>query len=190
MGGTLNKMSAVYRRIAGNYGSTNAPCMFEVFNSLGEMFSTVSATCKQLDGMMSENFDKYFRYHTHEVAALEVVTGEWFDERAQYTRLAKKLKERKETMYAQKQIDKWEVPSGCPYSIDILFKDKTLAFTQMLPNDTQEVAHHKKVFGFYCNKVLDEYKRICLKNDITFREHFIGVGKMSCEIFERVSFQV
>ena len=189
--GTLGKMGKVYNHMAETYGgASGGASMFEVFGSLGELFSKMKESCNQLEGMFVENFDKFFRYHARELASVEDLLVEWHDGRSQYVKMYKRLKEKKELMYSQRQMDKWEVDEKCKYPLEVLLKNKDIAFSQMLPEETSECEKCKYIYGYYCNKVPEEFQRVCQKSQPDYRIHLMEVAQMNCQIFERVKIHV
>ncbi len=179
-------MGKSYSRIAELYGATGGAGLFEVFGGLGDAFSKSTDSCKQLQGIAGENFDKYFRYHSRELTAIEDLLVEWGESRTQYLKARKKLKEKKELLYTQRQIDKWELREDCPYPLEVLLKNKEVALTEMLPGETKEVCKLQEIYGYYCNKVPEEFQRVCQKNDSQYRDHLSKVAKMHSDIFKMV----
>ena len=184
----VEKMSRSYSRIGQLYGATGGAGLFEVFSAMGEAFEKTTDTCKQLQGMVRENFDKFFRYYRKELDSTEDLLLEWTDCKTQYVKSYKRVYEKKEMLYTTKQIDKWELKEDCKYPLEALLKSKETAFGEMLPAESKELAKHKEIYGYYCNKVGEEYQRLCTKNDVEFREHLIKVAEMNSDLFERVLF--
>jgi len=139
-----------------------------------------------MEGIVDAYFDKYFRYHKKELVAIDDLNNEWAEGRNQYIKMCKRLKERKELLFKEGQMDKWEIRADCPYPIDVLRKEKDIAFAEMLPNDTRELARYQRIHGYYTNKVPEEYERVCKKNSEELREHIIKVAKLHCDLYARV----
>lgn len=183
---TLYKISSSYKRIAMAYSTTEVEGLFVVFDTLGDSFQKMMESCRQFQGSISENFYKYFKYPTREMGAVRSVISQWSDHQSQYKKAKKKLKDRKEALFVQKQVTAWELSPECQYTFEVLLKDKKIAFNEMLPNDTKEINKLKNLYGYYCNKVPEEYKRICDDNGKEFQKHMTSVAHMNCDIFERL----
>jgi len=162
--------------------------MFDSFNALGEVILKAAESCKQFEGIVSENFEKDFRYHRKELESITELLNEWNDSRLLYAKTNKKLKEKKETLHSQKDTSKWELSENCKYPLEVLMKNKKIAFQEMLPKETKDCMCCKDIYGYYSNKVPEELERIFIKDDVEIRKHLADVSKMTSEAFERVKY--
>jgi len=183
---TLAKVSASYRRIATAYNETQETGLHMVLDTLGDSFQKMMESCRQFQGSIDENFHKFFKYPAREMKAVKSLITQWNDYQSQYNKIKKKLKDKKETLFTQKQVGTWDLSNDCQYTVEMLTKDKKTAFKVMLANETREVKKFKQLFGYYCNKLPEEYKRICRENTKEFQMHMIRVSHMSYDIFDRL----
>ncbi len=184
---TTNKISEAYKHIAGYYGAAvKGAKMFELFYTLSEVFNSLSSTCKKLQGTYMENFDHYFRRQKREMTAMEEVVGGWKEAWTQYIKFDKRMQEKKEALYELKQADKWELADKCPYPIEVLLKNREIAISQMLPKETGELAKCEEIYGYFCNKVCEEFCWVCRKEELDTYEHLTGVSRMYGRVFETV----
>lgn len=160
--------------------------MLEIFSSMGELFNKSVQSTKLLEGMISANFGNYFKYYRHELAAFDELIQDCNSYRNQFYSASTELKEKKELLYNTKQMNKWELPQNCPYSVDVLLKNKTFAFEVMLGSETRSCNNIKTFYGYYLNKVKEEFTRLCSKNETNMSNHLIDTGGMGCSIFASV----
>lgn len=187
VGKTTARISRAHRQIAELYGkAVGGPVMSEIFGTLDQVFSSLSKTCKRLEGAYLENFDKYFKDHKRELSAMEEIIKKWRKWEKRYEESEKKLQERKDSLFNLQQLDKWELSDKCPYPIEVLLKKKEIATAQMLPKDTAALTGIREVYGYFSNKVMEEFRRICHKSEGDICDHMTEVSHMYCEIFDTV----
>eukprot|EP00826_Nyctotherus_ovalis_P001823 TRINITY_DN1032_c0_g3_i2.p1 TRINITY_DN1032_c0_g3~~TRINITY_DN1032_c0_g3_i2.p1 ORF type:complete len:511 (-),score=138.56 TRINITY_DN1032_c0_g3_i2:139-1671(-) len=183
---TLSKVSSAYRRLATAYSSTDMHDLYMIFDTLGDSFEKMMESCRQFQGSIDENFHKFFKYPAREILTVKDALTQWNDYQSQYKKIKKKLKDKKEGLFLQKQVTAWDLSPECQHTLEVLFKDKKTAFKEMLPGETKEVNKLKGVYGYYCNKIPEEYKRICGKNAKEMQKHMMQVARMNCDIFDRL----
>ena len=74
-----------------------------------------------------------------------------------YFKVAENLKQKKELLYNNKYIEKWELKDE---DRNIDFNNKELVMKKMLPNDTKIVNEIKKYFIYYATQLDSENKRV------------------------------
>jgi len=185
---TLSQISQIHANIAESFSSAGAAGMFEQFVALGDVFGKISEMCKQIQGVYSLNFDKFYKDYTKQFNATDELLREWSQFLQYYQKLEKRLADKKEELFLKKQLDTWELKEDCQYPVEMLKKNKEIAISQMLPNETNEVLKTKELYGYLCNKVPEEFKRVWANNEKDFREHFSGVAQMCSGLFDRIKF--
>ena len=183
---TLAKLSRSYIRISEIYGETGAPELFDVMNELGKTFQKSRSTCTNFIKVINEDFDDYFNFYVQELDELINVLNSYKNTEEQFKRASKNLLEKKEYLHAQRKIESWGLRIDCPYTIEALYKDKNIAFAEMLPEETKEVIRQQKIYGYLCNELPKEYKRISKRNAHDFSAHFMDVSKDSRSILLKV----
>ena len=74
-----------------------------------------------------------------------------------YIKVSENLKNKKETLYNNKEIEKWELKNE---DINIDFNDKDLVINKILPRETAVVNEIKKYLIYYATQLKDEYIRL------------------------------
>jgi len=184
----LGKISSSYKKIAGAYGATGAGELFELFETLGDSFQKMTNSSQRMQGSMQLNLNEFFDYHSKELQAMSNMVLECNKNLLQYQNEMKKLKERKEDLFANKDCDTWQLESDCPYPLEILKKNKTIAFRVILSEDTKRFLKIRNMAGYYCNKVPEEFNRICKGNYEELRTYLVKLAQIQSEIFSAVCF--
>ena len=74
-----------------------------------------------------------------------------------YIKVSENLKNKKETLYNNKEFEKWELKKE---DINIDFNDKDLVINKILPKETAVVNEIKKYLIYYATQLKDEYIRL------------------------------
>lgn len=110
--------------------------------------------------------------------------------------MEKSLIEKKEKLFKIGDLAKW---SSGPFSAfkdekqmvemkEKLMKDKNLAYTYMLPKETQEYEQKKEELGFLTNHCFSEVQRVANDNGKIFRLHFRDMSHSMCSFINTVSY--
>ena len=73
-------------------------------------------------------------------------------------------------------MTKWEMKIENNVNLSELKKNKELAFTKMIPKETESVYQSKLVYGYYNNRLISQYSMIkeliCNSNLMIFKDYF------------------
>ena len=75
--------------------------------------------------------------------SIEDLISTWSDKRNDMHKTEKKLREKKDQLFTQQLVAKWELNPDCKIPVDTLLTDKAVAFKEMLPKDNQEAQNQK-----------------------------------------------
>ena len=90
-----------------------------------------------------------------------------------YTKALEKLLLTKENLFQKQEVDQWQLKEEDKKKRLDLLRNKDLAFTKMLPNDTKKVTELKKFYGGMLNSLISEFERIRKVNAKRHKENII-----------------
>ena len=76
-----------------------------------------------------------------------------------YNKNERSLMNKKEELFKKGDTNKWELNSDDKNISGNLISDKPNALIKILPKDTNNVINMKKSYGFYLNRIIEEYER-------------------------------
>ena len=99
------------------------------------------------------------------------------------TKENEKLYKTKENLFKQQDIKKWNIAdkSELQYKVALL-KNKSVAFSKMLPNETKRVRKLREIYGYYLNTFISEYERIRLLNSKRHKDVVIRFAKIIADM--------
>ena len=121
---------------------------------------------------ISENLKFHLKYiNIHYTVSIEELYSTFKFHHDLYFQVAENLKQKKEILYKNMDIDKWELN---PDDRNIDFNNKKLVLKKMLPNDSKIVNDIKKYLIYYATQLNNEFIRIKdileNKNDNNFKK--------------------
>ena len=76
-----------------------------------------------------------------------------------------------EYKFENEDIKDWELNDEETYDKKELLKNKALAMSKMMPEETEKVNESRKKYGMYLNSLIDEYQEIQNTNKIRHKEN-------------------
>eukprot|EP00826_Nyctotherus_ovalis_P002690 TRINITY_DN10542_c0_g3_i3.p1 TRINITY_DN10542_c0_g3~~TRINITY_DN10542_c0_g3_i3.p1 ORF type:complete len:320 (+),score=96.48 TRINITY_DN10542_c0_g3_i3:99-1058(+) len=184
---TLRKTSEIHSLIGKTYDILDVNPLTETHETLAEAFLRLRSSCITMRKTILSDFIQFFRYQKFELNSVEDLLNDWSSRQSEMAKLERKLKDKKELLFAQKEVAKWELKPDCTTPVDTLLNNKEVAFREMLPRETQEAHSQKVAYGYYANKVLEEFLRLNRKDEDETKKQFSEVAKKSCNVFEDVN---
>ena len=167
---TLHQISILQGQTAEIYENLNETMLGEIYKGMKESASLLNSILKYYEGYIKQELLFNLGYAELEIQALNALTKEWQASKTQAALLKNKLESRKTILFKKKLIDQWQLPSDCKENPEDLLNSKEAAFRVMLPLETQEVTKYKDIYGYYSNRLKEEFKRICSKSLATLRK--------------------
>ena len=132
--------------------------------------------------IVNENIREYLRYIKNEFNLVEEMANKVSNYKTQYETTNDKLTKTKETLFKKRDIQSWQLNKEDKEKKLDLFRNKKLAFSKMLPNDTIKVIELKNFYGCMLNSLISEFERIRKVNERRHSENFNNfIKKLSKE---------
>ena len=163
------------------YYDTNNTC--ESYNIMSNIMNYLCDIEKKRIELMNKNLREYFRYVKNEFHSLKDLSIKVDAKREVYSKEYEKLYKTKENLFKQQDIKKWNIAdkSELQYKVALL-KNKSVAFSKMLPNETKKVRKLREDYGYYLNTFISEYERIRLLNSKRHKDVVIRFAKIIADM--------
>ena len=104
---------------------------------------------------------EYFRYIKNEYHSLEELVYRVENTKNNFYKENANLMNKKNSLFEDGDTSYWELEEQNDVMNNLeLLKNKELAFSKMLPEETKKVLGYRNFYAFYLNSVIDEYNRI------------------------------
>ncbi len=125
----------------------------------------------------NNNIREYFRFVKNEFHSLNNLANKVETWKDKYYKAFDKLKQDKEKMFKEQDINSWGLNDNDLKHKNVFLKNKELAFSKMMVEETSNVLRMKNVYGAYLNSLIDEYERIRIINGKKNKENTIKLLK-------------
>jgi len=125
----------------------------------------------------NNNIREFFRFMKNEFHSLNNLANKVENYKDKYYKSLDKLKEDKEKLFKEQDINSWGLDENDLKHKNVFLKNKELAFSKMMPEETNNVLNMKNVYGAYLNSLIDEYERIRLINGKKNKDNTIKLLK-------------
>jgi hypothetical protein len=125
-----------------------------------------------------DQFANYFKYFREELQPIRDVYANFAQIAEKYKTKEAKLYAKKDRLFGEANLKAWDVSLDDlkKYNPQQLASNKDLALTIILPKETKELEENYKQYGYYMNKLIEETKRMTVKNYRRMRRHLQAVS--------------
>lgn len=104
-----------------------------------------------------------------------------------YYKAFEKLNEDKEKLFKEQDVTSWGLNENDLKHKDVFLKNKELAFSRMMPEESNNVLDTRNIYGAYLNSLIDEYERIRLLNGKKNKENTIKILRLFNDDFKYIN---
>lgn len=157
--------------------------IYQIFSALMNNWSNLS---KKQSDMLEVDIREQLKFIQKECASLKTLIDKQEEKKLDYYKNLEKLTNKKEELFKKGDITKWGLSKEDLSDKEYLLKNKPYAMNKMLPKETIILYNHKRAFAFYVTKLIEEYDRICNRDEIKYKDNLIDMGEASKEIQEEL----
>ena len=157
----FESISDIYRQlydVSKNYLDQNL--ITESYNQMDIMFKKLSESFDTLKQFINSDIREYFKFVGNNFTILNEMTQNVDLSKNNYIKISKNLISKKNDLYRKGDISKWELSQKDKYNAKQLLKDKYSACNKMLPKETNICINAKEIYGYYLNRLINEYERM------------------------------
>ena len=180
----MKEISELWKKLyeeSQSYYETNNTC--ESFNLMNKIMKSLSDIESKNVDLMNNYIREYFRFVKNEFTSLKELSVKVDENKAIYHKAFDKINSAKEKLFRQKDVNNWQMADKNDLNFkSVLLKNKNLAFSKMLPEDTKKFNEIKYNYGFYLNSIISEYERLRMLNSRRHKDHIKIFAKMLIDI--------
>jgi hypothetical protein len=150
------------------YETTNTSESYKIMNTIMELLSNFEN--KKIE-LMNNDIREYFRYIKNEFHSMKDLSEKVDVHKDNYHKAFEKLNNNKENLYKQQDVTLWGLDEQDLKHKVVFLKNKDLAFSKMLPDESKNCLEIKNIYGAYLNSIIEEYERIRLLNGKRHKEN-------------------
>eukprot|EP00826_Nyctotherus_ovalis_P047292 TRINITY_DN5423_c0_g2_i11.p1 TRINITY_DN5423_c0_g2~~TRINITY_DN5423_c0_g2_i11.p1 ORF type:complete len:505 (-),score=152.73 TRINITY_DN5423_c0_g2_i11:66-1580(-) len=162
---TMNKQSEVYKEIAFHYELLKKPDIASTFDTMRMVFSTMNECYVQVQRSVCEIVKPMNNQLYYEFLSLEKKLNGLGRLHEKLIDKESKLIEKKTLLFKQREVEKWELSPNCTVPIEIITSDYNQALKEILPEETNDCARMRMLFGFFSNEIVEDFGRVCNRDN-------------------------
>lgn len=183
---SMTKAAIVYQKISSIYDSLDCGKNAELYLHLCDGHSRLGEAYKVIKDEFATYFGEFFSFYANEMHAVEELLGRRKTVGDNMESAEKKLAKKKEVKFEQKNTATWELGPSALANLNSMLTDKGLAFQEMLPRESDEARKLRMMYGYYTNKVVQDFDRVQKKNEAPFKKHFLEASSVLIEKVEKI----
>ena len=131
----------------------------KTYEYMHNLFKNWSDCLKSHGNLIHIDIREHFKYTKNNFRSMKDLVTLVETNRNTYNKNERSLMNRKEELFKKGDTNKWELNSDDKNISGNLISDKPNALIKILPKDTNNVINMKKSYGFYLNRIIEEYER-------------------------------
>lgn len=169
---SMTRAGLLYQKIGTIYSSLDSNVYADLFLYMHDGHSRLGEVYRTLGEEFLNQFGDFYAFYANEITSIEELLAKRKSTGEAMESMSKKLFKKKEQKFEQKNTTTWELEPSALTSIGALMSDKNLAFLEILPKESLELRKTKMFYGYYSNKVVEEFNRLLTKNELDFKTQF------------------
>jgi len=157
--------------------------IIKTYEQMNKLFSNWSEALKRHSNLVHIDIREYFKYTKNHFKAMKDLVYQVESNKNTYTKNMRNLINKKEDLFKKGDTNRWELDIQDKNNIQNLVQDKSLALMKIMPKDTNNVIGLKKTYGFYLNRIIEEYERIKKINCNLHKKNLIHDCEKMIEIY-------
>jgi sorting nexin-7/30/sorting nexin-8 len=157
--------------------------IIKTYEHMSKLFSNWSDALKRHSNVIHIDIREYFKYIKNTFRSMKDLVSIVETSKNVYYKNERYLINKKEDMFKRQDINKWELEPNDRENGNILLNDKPKALLKLCPKDTSNVISIKKTYGYYLNRIIDEYERIKAINSSLNKNNLINACDKLTEIY-------
>ena len=157
--------------------------IIQTYEHMSKLFTNWSDALKRHNNVIHIDIREYFKYVKNTFKSMKDVVAVVETSKNTFNKNERYLINKKEDLFRKGDVNKWELDINDRDNANKLLQDKNAALMKIIPKETNNVINLKKTYGYYLNRIIDEYERIKAINSISHKKNLINACEKLTEIY-------
>ena len=149
----------------------------QTYENMSKLFTNWSDSLRRHSQVLNVDIREYFKYVKNHFKSMKDLISIVDSNKNSYYKSERSLMNKKEELFRRGDINKWELDPQEKDKATVYLQDKASALMKILPKETNNVINIKKQYGYYLNRIIEEYERIKIINSVLHRKTIV----VSCD---------
>lgn len=168
-------------KTSAKYFDTNE--IIQTYEQMGKLFTNWSDALKRHNNVIHIDIREYFKYIKNTFRSMKDLVYVVDSNKNTYYKNERYLINKKEDLFRKGDTNKWELDLNDKDNASKLLQDKSSALMKIIPKETNNVIGLKKIYGYYLNRIINEYERIKLINTSFHPKNLVNACEKITEIY-------
>ena len=150
--------------------------------NFSQLFTKWAESVKKIKKLINGETKEYFKYVKNHFKSMKDLFYTVENYKSNYYKNERNLISKKEDLFKKGDVTKWELDPNDKTNVKNLTQDKYTAFFKMCAKETASVIQLRQSYGYYLNRVIEEFERIRKLNSINHKENQINFCKKLTDI--------
>ena len=157
--------------------------IIQTYEHMSKLFTNWSDALKRNNNVIHIDIREYFKYVKNTFKSMKDVVSVVEVSKNTFNKNERYLINKKEDLFRKGDVNKWELDINERDNANKLLQDKNAALMKIIPKETNNVINLKKTYGYYLNRIIDEYERIKVINSFSHKKNLINACEKLTEIY-------
>ena len=155
----------------------------QTYDHMCKLFTNWSDTIKRHCNVIHIDIREYFKYVKNNFKSMKDLVSIVETNKNTFNKNERYLINKKEDLFRKGDVNKWELCLEDRDKANALLQDKNAALKKIIPRETNNVIAMKKVYGYYLNRIIEEYERLKIINSVLHRKNTVIICDKIAEIY-------
>ena len=157
--------------------------IIQTYDEMNRLFTYWSEALKKHNTVIHIDIREYFKYVKNNFKSMKDLVYIVETNKNTFNKNERYLINKKEELFKRGDVNKWELDPNDKNNSNIFLQDKNAALMKMIPKETNNVINIKKEYGYYLNRIIDEYERLKSINSFLHRKNLVNACEKIIEIY-------
>ena len=157
--------------------------IIQTYENMSILFTNWSDALKRHNNIIHIDIREYFKYVKNNFKSMKDLVYIVDSNKYTFNKNEKYLINKKEDLFRKGEINKWDLDPNDRDKANNLIQDKNTALMKIIPKETKNVINLKKTYGYYLNRIIDEYERLKSINSSLHKKNLVNACEKLTEIY-------
>ena len=158
--------------------------IIQTYDNMSKLFTNWSDALKRHNNVVFIDIREYFKYVKNTFKSMKELVTIVDSNKNTFNKNEKYLINKKDDLFRKGDVSKWELDSNDKDNANKLLQDKNNALKKIIPKETNNVINLKKIYGYFLNRIIDEYERIRSINSSYHKQNLLNTCTKLTEIYD------
>eukprot|EP00826_Nyctotherus_ovalis_P015191 TRINITY_DN1429_c0_g1_i22.p1 TRINITY_DN1429_c0_g1~~TRINITY_DN1429_c0_g1_i22.p1 ORF type:complete len:501 (-),score=117.07 TRINITY_DN1429_c0_g1_i22:163-1665(-) len=183
---TMNRAGDLYKKIGSILNSFGERSTSDVFGYMSAAHLEQGEIFRMFKSDYNTYYADFYSFFANEMSSVEELSQKRKNAEEHTNTNEKKLYKKKEQLFEMRNTMKWDLDPSAMANIEAIVSNKSMAMREILSKESEECRKMRMYYGYYSNKLEEEFHRILKKNTQAFKAQFEKSTEAFTENYEKL----